>query len=1075
LHLASVSIAPIAFPTKRRIIRKQLNSELFPELEELETWARNIGIKIGPVANTLEKRLKALQLVYFYRHLNGTGLDLLEPTDLAIHRVNMVPGLKPSSAKTQKRWPPDKEWWMKKLIQEGLDGGVFEKTLIANGKLSEWNARIVLVDKVENPGPQDEPRLAFNYSQVKENIPGSRMELASTVHDNLSNPEHRCFFHADIKHAYFSVLLAPEDRHYFAFTVPGFGQLQPTRMPQGSGTASFTMTELMLIVLGAIPPPNPEPSLLTMKDPAPVVSFVDDLYGGAESFENMYQFLRGHFFPRIEWAGLRLSFKKLALFVTEVDALGIHHEVGGHMSIKENRIQKIVEYPPPTNQTEVRAFLGVLGITMRWIKNFGELSRPLRRLTGNVPFRWGKSEQLSFEILRIKCASNTRMCGINPKLPVRFYFDASKYAGGLLITQMQPLDTFPLKGIPEGVQCPVGFKLNLGKVDIKAGEIWEAPILYDSKTFSKPERNYGAYKRELAIMVHFARKHSHLIRNPNLPAEFFTDHKPLENFLHSENLDGIYARWASQLWPLSFQIKHIPGERNVVADGLSRTLFSREDCLPDDEVERTSEELRKQGPKWIWKDGKGGFDWWLKTLTEQEKKEVEEKGTLYSLPVHHLEATASWDLDYRSSQWFADQYLSHKTGRYEALSPSKMRTTLDYRIEEGRLWRTVKGETLMCIPESKVALILKQAHDESGHWGKEGTLSKLKGKAYWPGKSTDVERYLAGCIHCIRHSPAQHSQWLQPVIVEEPFQMLGMDWIGPLPQTSSGNRYILHVMDYLSEFSFTRASKGATVEETIRGLDSIFHRLTHPRIIYCDRGQHFEAEKLKDYLNNQGVQLVLGPSGSSKSFGLIERGNRILEDVIRKRENPWDEGLPEITRLVNHRVISHLKYSPVEILMGVKPQVIPALTSLIPEREAWETWSNAQTLSNHVAAVSSYLKTHSELKADVLDRVLAQKEKMIQRYNRKVRHQPLIPGQLVFLRQKNTGKLKPRWRGPFRVRAIGRHGVSYQIAQINNQPIKRTYHGDDLKLFKPREGYLAINDQNTWPEFQTVRHGRQGL
>ena len=53
-----------------------------------------------------------------------------------------------------------------------------------------------------------------------------------------------------------------DDRHYLAFHVPGIGQVQPTRMPQGARTSSFTFNELMNIVLGPIPAPHPEPSLL---------------------------------------------------------------------------------------------------------------------------------------------------------------------------------------------------------------------------------------------------------------------------------------------------------------------------------------------------------------------------------------------------------------------------------------------------------------------------------------------------------------------------------------------------------------------------------------------------------------------------------------------------------------------------------------------------------------------------------------------------------------------------------------------------------------------------------------------
>lgn len=49
------------------------------------------------------------------------------------------------------------------------------------------------------------------------------MELSAKVHDYLSYPGHRVFFAADIKHGYFAIPVHPDDRHYFAFTIPGLG------------------------------------------------------------------------------------------------------------------------------------------------------------------------------------------------------------------------------------------------------------------------------------------------------------------------------------------------------------------------------------------------------------------------------------------------------------------------------------------------------------------------------------------------------------------------------------------------------------------------------------------------------------------------------------------------------------------------------------------------------------------------------------------------------------------------------------------------------------------------------------
>ena len=137
--------------------------------------------------------------------------------------------------------------------------------------------------------------------------------------------------------------------------------------------------------------------------------------------------------------------------------------------------------------------------------------------------------------------------------------------------------------------------------------------------------------------------------------------------------------------------------------------------------------------------------------------------------------------------------------------------------------------------------------------------------------------------------------------------------------------YILHFMDYFSRYSFTYATPTANVTNVISALQDLINRFAKPEVIYCDRGQHFENQLLGYFTTEQGVTLTYGPRGSSKSFGLIERGNRILEDVIRKsipNGETWDTVLQKSTKNVNDRVIAHMRHSPTSILMGI-PSSIP--------------------------------------------------------------------------------------------------------------------------------------------------------
>lgn len=73
--------------------------------------------------------------------------------------------------------------------------------------------------------------------------------------------------------------------------------------------------------------------------------------------------------------------------------------------------------------------------------------------------------------------------------------------------------------------------------------------------------------------------------------------------------------------------------------------------------------------------------------------------------------------------------------------------------------------------------------------------------------------------------------------------------------------------------------------------------------------------------------------------------------------------------------------------------------------------------------------------------------------------------------QKNTTKLEPRWRGPFWIARYGRsHGTLFELEQLNKRKIWETFHGDQLKTFSLRTGYLVeSSDPRKFPLEQTIQ------
>ena len=118
---------------------------MFPETyEELQSWAKDEGITLGPAIPDDRVRLDLLQLLWTYRDTSAKELSEIPATDLLLHRVAPKEGIKPHQAAV-KRLSNEKDWWFRVIVQEGIESGIYEKCIHANGRVSSWNANPVLV------------------------------------------------------------------------------------------------------------------------------------------------------------------------------------------------------------------------------------------------------------------------------------------------------------------------------------------------------------------------------------------------------------------------------------------------------------------------------------------------------------------------------------------------------------------------------------------------------------------------------------------------------------------------------------------------------------------------------------------------------------------------------------------------------------------------------------------------------------------------------------------------------------------------------------------------------------------
>jgi len=114
-----------------------------------------------------------------------------------------------------------------------------------------------------------------------------------------------------------------------------------------------------------------------------------------------------------------------------------------------------------------------------------------------------------------------------------------------------------------------------------------------SKALNKTERNYEIHNKEMLGVIRCLEAWRHFLEGARIRFEIWMDHKNLECFMTSQNLNHRQARWALYLSRFYFLLKHVLGSKMGKVDGLSR----RSDWKKEGEEDNEEKMLLK--PEWV--------------------------------------------------------------------------------------------------------------------------------------------------------------------------------------------------------------------------------------------------------------------------------------------------------------------------------------------------------------------------------------------------------------------------------------------------------------------------------------------
>ena len=126
-----------------------------------------------------------------------------------------------------------------------------------------------------------------------------------------------------------------------------------------------------------------------------------------------------------------------------------------------------------------------------------------------------------------------------------------------------------------------------------------------------------------------------------------------------------------------------------------------------------------------------------------------------------------------------------------------------FALRDGALYRIESDKSLrIVLPTADRKKLFMEAHEGpfGGHLREAKIHSELSRHYWWPGMRAELTHWCRSCLTCATQSvgrPVRPS--LMPIPVAGPFNRVGVDVL-QLPKTSTGNRYAVVFMDYLTKW-----------------------------------------------------------------------------------------------------------------------------------------------------------------------------------------------------------------------------------------------------------------------------------
>ena len=716
--------------------------------------------------------------------------------------------------------------------------------------------------------------------------------------------------------------------------------------------------------------------------------YVDDLIISSNSLDEHMEHL-ARVIERCNEINFLLSPDKSALFMTTLRTLG--NRVSGTQIVADpEKIQAILNFPVPTTRAQLIHQLAVMNFQRQFVRDYGAAAAPLHALCSTKnEFKWTEAADKAHALMLHAMAHLPALRFLDFSKPLAVACDSSIVGiGGVLF---QP--TFDGEFVTK-----------------------DNVVAICTRKLHGYETRWSVYKLELGALIYCLR-----CFEDALSGRFFiiyTDCKALTYLRTQSHGNRILDGWKSIIDEFDFDIYHISGHRNTLADSLSRSYSDDTWGIPPSiqsaQLTSPTSALQEQSPPVASASREIAAAQTSGTSSAVASKSVTWSSVLES-PI--AVAPQSSPMIPVAAQAPAGSLHSAQAVKQSEVGAAAAGTSIP------SLSASLASDATHALPQpfktpssaEHALMLVKDAH-EFGHFGTRSVHAHLRELGYrWPNMNTLIAQVCADCAACRSWSQSKHAYApLRSPRALLPWQVLQIDLITSLELASDGSRYVLVLICTFTSFMLLYALPDKTAEIVAEALWNGISIFGPPQVLQSDNDAAFLNSIVAALTATHGIEHRLIAAYTPRMAGKVERAvgviSTLLHKLVAETGSEWPTLLPWVQFTANQKIRNLTGLSPCAMLLNTNANMYQSFL----DNEDSRTYSDPD-IDALIAREKKLFETVFPL---VVSRTKLLKDKQERSFDGKhlVAKNPPPTGTLVMLFDSHrANKSEPPYVGPYTI------------------------------------------------------------